>query len=159
MSYPIRVRACALVIQDEAVLLVEFQDEYGLHYNLPAGGVEPGESVKEAVQREAREEASVEVEVGPLAFVYEYAPHLNDHKYGKAPHGLSLMFDCTLKEGAVPKLSDKPDENQTGAKWIPIRELDNIVLYPNIKEHIKAYAQDRKRNIALIEEHQLEEQA
>ena len=44
MSYPIRVRACALLIQDDAVLLVEFKDEYGLHYNLPAGGVEPGES-------------------------------------------------------------------------------------------------------------------
>ena len=44
MSYPIRVRACALLIQDDAVPLVEFKDEYGLHYNLPAGGVEPGES-------------------------------------------------------------------------------------------------------------------
>src|SRR3569833_889595 len=105
--------------------MVAFKDENGLHYNLPAGGVETGESVKEAVQREAREEASVEVEVGPLAFVYEYAPHLNDHKYGKTPHRQSQKNDNTLKEGAVPKLSDKPDENQTDAKWIPIREVDN----------------------------------
>jgi 8-oxo-dGTP diphosphatase len=40
-----------------AVLLVEFNDETGLHYNLPGGGVEPGESVIEALEREVRENA------------------------------------------------------------------------------------------------------
>jgi len=45
MQFHIRVRACALIIENDSVLLVEFLDESGLHYNLPAGGVEPGESV------------------------------------------------------------------------------------------------------------------
>ena len=40
MTYPIRVRASALIIQNDAILLVEFDDENGLHYNLPGGGVE-----------------------------------------------------------------------------------------------------------------------
>jgi len=62
----IRVRACALIIENDSILLVEFKDENGLHYNLPAGGVELNESVVEAVRREAMEEASVDVEVGPL---------------------------------------------------------------------------------------------
>ncbi len=61
----IRVRACALIIENNSILLVEFDDESGLHYNLPAGGAEPGESIIEAVKREVREEANVEVEVGP----------------------------------------------------------------------------------------------
>ncbi len=70
MSYHIRVRAGAVIIQDDSVLLIEFNDENGLHYNLPAGGVEPNETVIEAVRREAQEESSNDVEVGPLAFVY-----------------------------------------------------------------------------------------
>lgn len=67
----IRLRACALIIKDGAILLIEYEndngDGVGVHYNLPAGGVEPGETFVEAVKREAKEEACVDVEVGPVA--------------------------------------------------------------------------------------------
>lgn len=82
MTYPIRVRASALIIQNNSLLLVEFDDENGLHYNLPGGGVEKGETLIEAVKREAKEEASVEIEVGNVAFLYEYAPQTVNAKYG-----------------------------------------------------------------------------
>lgn len=36
-------------------------------------------------------------------------------------------------------------------KWIPLERLDDIILYPNIKKHIKQYALDR-RNIEMIED-------
>lgn len=155
MSYHIRVRAGALIIQNGSILLIEFNDENGLHYNLPAGGAEPGETIKEAVKREAKEEASIDVEVGPLAFVYEYAPHLNNNKYGKT-HSLGLMFECNIKEGCKPRLPADPDTNQTGVEWIPLTELDKVILYPNIKEHILSYV-DNKRCVEIIEEHNLEE--
>lgn len=153
MVYHIRVRACALIIENDSILLVEFNDERGPHYNLPAGGVEPNEAVVEAVRREAMEEASIDVEVGPLAFVYEYAPHLNSNKYGET-HSLQLMFECKIKDGYIPKLPNKPDPNQTDVKWIKLSELDDIVLYPNIKEKILTYVKHQE-NIELIEEHNL----
>jgi 8-oxo-dGTP diphosphatase len=153
MMFPIRVRAGALIIQNESILLIEFNDETGLHYNLPAGGVEQGESLLEAVRREAKEEACVDVEVGPLAFVYEYAPHLNSNKYGTT-HSLGLMFDCNLVRESTPKLPENPDTNQTGVVWIPLSDLHNIVLYPNIKEQIYNYVKTN-RSIELIEEHTL----
>ena len=155
MSFHTRLRACALIIQDASILLIEFNDENGLHYNLPAGGTEPGETVMEAVRREAKEEASIDVEVGRLAFVYEYAPHLNNNKYGDT-HSLALMFECTIKEGCPPRLPKNPDPNQTGVKWIPLKELKKIILYPNISEHILGYVEN-KRNIEIIEEQHLEE--
>jgi 8-oxo-dGTP diphosphatase len=155
LTYPIRVRACALIIENEAVLLVEFEDEDGIHYNLPAGGVESGESVIEAVKREAWEEAAVDVEVGPLAFVSEHAPHLITTYESNSPHGLSLMFDCKIKEGSQPTLPANPDMNQVGVRWVSLSELDSIVLYPNIKNLIKDYARDRNRNIELVEEYKL----
>ena len=63
---------------------MEFENDNddGVHYNLPAGGVEPGETLVEAVRREAREEASVDMEVGSVAFVYEYQPARTNNLYG-----------------------------------------------------------------------------
>lgn len=155
MTYHIRVRAGAVIIENDSILLIEFNDKNGLHYNLPAGGVEPNETVIEAVKREAREEASVDVEVGSLAFAYEYAPHLNSNKYG-ITHSLGLMFECKIKNSFTPKMPANPDPNQTDVKWVPLSKLHNIILYPNVKEHIINYAEN-KRNIDFIEEHLLEE--
>ncbi|WP_043931374.1 NUDIX domain-containing protein [Bacillus sp. EB01] len=153
MTYHIRVRAGALILENESILLVEFNDEKGIHYNLPAGGVEPGESVIEAVRREAKEEASVDVEVGPMAFVYEYVPHLNRNRYGEV-HSLGLVFECRIQEGSIAMMPAHPDPNQTAVKWVKLSELGDIVLYPNMKKHILAYSKDKK-NLELIEEHTL----
>ncbi|MBB6452732.1 ADP-ribose pyrophosphatase YjhB (NUDIX family) [Salirhabdus euzebyi] len=152
MTYHIRVRAGSFILQNDCILLVEFNDQNGAHYNLPAGGVEPGESVKEAAKREAKEEASVDVEVGELAFVYEYAPHLSNSRYGQTP-SLGMMFEASILHG-VPSLSATPDANQTDVKWIPLSQLNEIVLYPNIKQHILEYVK-QKRPARLIEEHTL----
>jgi 8-oxo-dGTP diphosphatase len=146
MNHPIRIRACALIIEKDSILLIQFHDEDGIHYNLPAGGVEPGESIIDAVKREAKEEAGVEVEVGPLALVHEY---INDHDI--FPHQLSLMFDCRIKPGSVPKFPENPDPNQTDVKWIPINRLNEILLIPDIKNQIVEYTK-KKRNIDWIQE-------
>ncbi|MDQ0229917.1 ADP-ribose pyrophosphatase YjhB (NUDIX family) [Metabacillus malikii] len=137
-----RVKGCAVILKDQSILLVEFHDENGLHYNLPGGGVEPGETIMEAVVREAKEEASIDIEVGELAFIYEYAPHRNNHKYGKT-HSLSLMFECKIINGTTPELPQKPDLHQTDVKWIPLAKLNDVILYPNIKEQLLAYADQK----------------
>lgn len=66
----IRLRACALIIKDGAILLVEYENDNDdrVHFNLPAGGLELGETFVEAVKREAKEEASVDVEVGSVGY-------------------------------------------------------------------------------------------
>ncbi|GGB44231.1 hypothetical protein GCM10007199_07030 [Fictibacillus barbaricus] len=64
------------------------------------------------------------------------------------------MFDCTLKNSSIPKLPLKPDPNQTGVKWVPLSELENVQLYANIEKQIKGFTLN-KRNIELLEEHKL----
>ncbi|WP_409250990.1 NUDIX domain-containing protein [Bacillus sp. SCS-153A] len=150
MSYPIRVRAGALIIENQRVLLAKFEDENGVHYNLPGGGVEKDESTSETAVREAMEEAGVEVDVRRLAFVYEYAPHQNDNLFGKTPN-LSLFFECRLINGSKPSLPAVPDANQTGVEWVHLSELDSIILYPNIQRHIQDYASGHYE-MDLIEE-------
>ncbi|GGD55829.1 NUDIX domain-containing protein [Paenibacillus nasutitermitis] len=155
MTYHIRVRPTALIIEHEAVLLVEYEDEEGVHYNLPGGGAEPGETVIEGVLRELREETGAEADIGPLAFVYECAPHKQSGEYPPdTPHALNLIFECTLKKDSHPMMPDRPDPSQSGVRWIPLAELGSVMLFPNIREHIIRYARQRHA-VEFIEDHQL----
>ena len=152
----IRLRAGALIIQNGAVLLVEYQNDNGsgVHYNLPGGGVEPGETLAEAVIREVREETSADVEVGPVAFVYEYQPAKTNYLYGDV-HSVAITFACTIKDGGVPAMPAHPDPQQTHVKWIPVPELESIQLYPEITRDIMDYFTGQKyRN--YVEEYEIQ---
>ncbi len=92
----------------------------------------------EAVKREAREEACVDIEVGPVAFVYEYQPTKSNYLYGDI-HSVGITFACTLLDGSEPRLPERPDPKQTGVKWIPISGLPTIQLYPEINQDIVDY--------------------
>lgn len=155
MTYHIRVRPTALIIVDSCVLLVEYKDDNGIHYNLPGGGAEPGETIIESVLRELYEETMLEADVGPIAFVYEYAPHKQSGDNISNVHTLYIVFECYPLEGSTARLPDQPDPDQSAVKWILLSEFDNIILYPNIKELIKQYIRTR-RNIELIEDYMLE---
>jgi 8-oxo-dGTP diphosphatase len=151
----VRIRCTGLIVQNNSILLVEYDDN-GIHYNLPGGGLEPKETIMEGVAREVFEETEAEVEVGPLALVYELAPHKQSGDYSiDEKHGLHLIFDCNLKNNSRPRLPQNPDPCQTAVKWVPLDELKSILLIPNIKEQIITYIKNR-RNIELIEDYHLE---
>jgi len=152
MQFHIRVRAGAIIIENNKILLTVYNDPIrGIVYDLPAGGTEPNESITDAVKREAKEEACIDVEVGPLAFVYEYTPHLNLEKYGKT-HTLVMMFECKIINHTTPKFPKNPDSNQIDVKWLPISEF--VEMYANIGSYLQSYTTNG-RNIDLIEEHKL----
>jgi 8-oxo-dGTP diphosphatase len=151
----VRIRCKGLIVENNSVLLVEY-DENGIHYNLPGGGLEPGETILEGVAREVLEETTTQVDVGPLALIYEFNPHKQSGDYNvNEKHGLHLIFKCTLKNNSIPRLPQNPDPHQTGVKWVPLEELNSILLIPNINKRIKEYIQNQ-RNIELIEDYRLD---
>lgn len=155
MAYHVRVRPSALIMDQDSILMIEYRDEQGLHYNLPGGGAEPGETMIDAVKREVFEETLADIVVGELAFAYEFAPHHQSGEYRSDIHTLYLVFECKLSENSCPpELPETPDPDQTAVRWLSLTELDHIVLYPNIRDHIKDYYRN-KRTIPFIEDHQL----
>lgn len=110
----IRLNAAAVILRDDRILLVEFDDETGLHYNLPGGGVETGESIYEALRREVMEETSATIEaIQRLLMVREYLVTKQHYKYGDA-HKVALVFLCTLSQGSESHYPSEPDSHQTG---------------------------------------------
>ncbi len=134
----IRVGASAVIMRDDAVLLIGYDLNDGSgHYNFPGGGVEAGEGLHEAVQREVWEEAGAEVEVGPLLFVTEYVPSKHGNRYGLTQK-LSLFFRCTLRPGSEPEQPQSPIDAQAGVYWVPLRDLPTVPLLPGIGARVQA---------------------
>lgn len=115
----------AAIVRGDEILMIEFRDESGAHFNLPGGGLDPGESVEEGLKRECREEASVDVRVERLLLVWEYVPEKENFKYGNRQK-VGLVFLCRIDGHAIAALPTKPDKNQVGVKWVKLDELEKL---------------------------------
>lgn len=91
----LRVRVCALIIQDDALLLTEHTG-LGPAKRLfipPGGGMAFGETAEECLVREVQEETGLLVKPGKLLFIHEYL---------ESPlHALELFFSAEISGGKL----------------------------------------------------------
>lgn len=150
-----RLSARAIVINDNHILLNEFNK--GEYYNLPGGGLELGETLKDCVKREVYEEAGYTVEVGNLLYIYEYNPERDRFLYGQRG-ALSHVFNCKINidfEKVQRSVIDSaPDGSSvsTGCKWIPLGELGTINLVPKIGKTILGDLKNGKFEMKFLED-------
>lgn len=97
----IRPGVSAVILTGEGLLLQRRTDNQ--LWGLPGGGVEPGESVTDAVVREVREETGLEVTPVRLVGVYS-APENNQivtYPDGNVIHYVSTSFECRIVGGTL----------------------------------------------------------
>ena len=126
-----RNSAKAIVVLDGRLLVTRHVDELGNWYLLPGGGQRFGETLVEAVMREALEETGARLRVGALKVVREYIGR--NHEFADSDghaHQLELMFECELDGDYRIGIGSRPDASQVGVAWLPIRELEQYRLYP-----------------------------
>ena len=92
-------------------------------WTLPGGGVDHGESPREALEREMQEECGVTCVVGALLDVHDV------HFSGTAPsgrhedfHAVHLVFAATVPEGAEPRVTEL-DGTTDAVAWVPVDAL------------------------------------
>lgn len=138
--WAMRVGANAAIVHNGSILLAEFKDRDGRHFNLPGSVAHEGESIHDALRRGVREQVSAEIEVGRLLLVWEYEPLRYEAKYGHV-RKLGLIFLCKLRQGDKPQLPATPEYDQVGVNWLPITELSSAPLLPRIAKRLIAALQ------------------
>lgn len=87
-----RVRVAGVLIEDGKILLIEHKKNDKKYWLIPGGGVDWGESTKEAIIREFKEETNLDIEVNRFLFLSEtIAPD-------KEKHVINLYFEITRKK-------------------------------------------------------------
>lgn len=73
-----RIRAAGLLVREQSILMVRHEVGGDIYWIPPGGGFESqsDRSTRDTVKRECREETGLEVEVGPLVYVREFAEPL-----------------------------------------------------------------------------------
>lgn len=123
-----RVSAYSLITQNQNIFLVRSVGEN--LYDLPGGGIEVGESVEEALKREALEEAGLVIEPKrSLSYHQDYFYHRKEKKFYQT---MLLYFHSDLLE----RLETPKDKNIEFADWVEWAELANYPMLPYVREVI-----------------------
>ena len=128
----IRIRIAGIYIENNKILLVKHKKRDNEYYLLPGGGQEPGESQKEAIKREYKEELNLDIEVGDLAFIGESVPPKGVFK----TQILQIVFEVKSISGTI-KLADDPPLHEF--KWQDIESMRDIKFFPGCLDQLFAY--------------------
>ncbi|AYA35892.1 NUDIX domain-containing protein [Hymenobacter oligotrophus] len=119
-----RVRVCGLLVHDGSLLLTAHRglltnDEP--FWSPPGGGWQFGETLREGVVREFREETGLVVQVGRFLHLHEY--------HGDRLQALEMFFEVLPTDpAALPRLGSDPEHHPdqqllTQLAWLSPREL------------------------------------
>jgi ADP-ribose pyrophosphatase YjhB (NUDIX family) len=92
--------ASAIVTNDEGKILLHRRSDNAL-WSLPGGVMEIGESIKETVVREVKEETGLEVVPESIVGIYSNPKHIIAYSNGEVRQQFSLCFACRIVGGEI----------------------------------------------------------
>jgi 8-oxo-dGTP diphosphatase len=122
MKIPNQVIAVAGLVENSKneILLVRHPRR---GWEIAGGQVEEGENLIDALKREVKEEAGVDIVVGKLAGIYTKV---------NSPALLILVFLCEYVEGDLRPSSESPE-----VSWVPKGDVLKCVSHPAIHDRIQ----------------------
>ena len=129
-------RARAVIIEDGKILLIKRTKPQDRYWAAPGGGVDLGESDKQALIRECQEELGVDVEVGEL-----FLDIISEKPATKGQ--LEFFYECKILSGEVGTGQGPEYQAGTGEagtyqpEWIKLEQLPDLELRPQqLKEKL-----------------------
>ena len=125
-----RTGAYGIALQNEKILLVtEPKGPFAGELSLPGGGIEPGETIEEALRREFHEEVAMTFE--SMQLLQNLTALTN--KEGQLYHGVGLVYK-------VNGLQVLPHSPELKYGWYAVNELHSLPKAPFVKQ-ILAFTQ------------------
>jgi 8-oxo-dGTP diphosphatase len=121
--------AVGAIIRDGARIVVIRRDREPAkgRWTFPGGGIELGETVRDALRREALEETGLEVEAGELAAIVDRI--LPDDAGRIQYHYVILDFLARPVAGAL-----RPGDDASDIRWVGLSELEQLDMTEQAKE-------------------------
>ena len=121
------------------LLLTQLADHTGApgRWNLPGGGLDPGESPTEGVVREVAEETGQVVDEVRLVDV------MTQHWVGRSPRGLEDYHAVRLLHTARCTRPTRPVVHDVGgstsdARWVPLDALASVSVVASVRAALRA---------------------
>lgn len=128
-----RIRVAAIIVRGDSLLLVRHEKDGHSYWLLPGGGVDFGEPLDKALQRELREEASVDIRVKDLIFASDSISPDGDR------HIVNLYFAAEILNGEAALGTDP---RIVELRYVPVAELAALTLYPDIRDELAQAIRD-----------------
>jgi 8-oxo-dGTP pyrophosphatase MutT (NUDIX family) len=134
-----RVAAYAVVVSDRRLLLTKLAERTGAggRWNLPGGGLDPGETPTEGVVREVLEETGQVVDGVRLVDV------MTHHWVGRSVRGIEDYHAVRLIHVARCERPTRPVVHDVGgstsdARWVPLAELSSVAVVASVPVALRA---------------------
>lgn len=122
-----RIRVAGILISGEGVLLIAHKKNDDIYWLLPGGGVDYGETLKEALEREFAEELNIHVAVNDLAFISDSIDPAGNR------HVVNICFLCEYKSGNY--LLGK-EQRLHDFNFFMKKEIAGITIFPPINNEL-----------------------
>ena len=118
-----RLRAGVVLIEDGKVVLIRRENQRGVYFLFPGGGVERGESLHEAAKREALEEMGLEVRIGDLLLCFPFRGTVQFFFVAEYLSGV-------IGTGNGEEFIRQTPTNRYEPVWMPLDQIRDQEIFP-----------------------------
>jgi 8-oxo-dGTP diphosphatase len=126
----IRIRCAAVIVRNDEILLVKHEKGGREYWLLPGGGLEHGETLARATERELHEECGVTIRCGRLLFIAETL------EPNQGRHIVNLVLLGELLAGE-PHLATRDDARLVDVAWVKREHLERLTFFPDFRRQLQ----------------------
>jgi ADP-ribose pyrophosphatase YjhB (NUDIX family) len=122
---------------DGRILLIRRTDNN--YWSIPGGGLEPGESVREATAREVKEETGITCEVTGLVGIYSDPNHVAAYDDGEVRQEFSICFTTRMLGGTITTSRESSE-----VRFVATNDIFGYEMHPSIRLRVQHYFEGRQ---------------